>query len=187
MRKLKLQVQLSVDGFAANPECGLDWMTWDQGDQFAKYVNDLTDSIDTILLGRKMTDEFIKYWEAVDSKSPEYIFARKMCDAKKIVFTKTLQKSDWNNTVLAKGKLEDEIKNLKSQKGKDIVVYGGANFVSNLIKKNLIDEYHLFINPTAIGKGLPIFNGLENYFKLKLIKSSVFDSGIVVNHYEPKT
>ena len=55
------------------------------------------------------------------------------------------------------------IKALKKQAGGDIIAYGGGNFVSDLIKHNLIDEYHLFINPTAIGNGMTIFKSLETY------------------------
>jgi dihydrofolate reductase len=189
MRKLKLQVQISVDGFVGRPKGELDWMTWELDDELIKYINNLTDSIDTILLGRKMTEGFISYWtDLVTNKpdSPEYSFAKKMVGIPKVVFTKTLNKSLWENTVLAKGALIDEINKLKKQDGKDIIVYGGAGFVSSLIKNNLIDEYHLFTNPTAIGKGMTIFRKVEDKFNLKLVKSKAFDCGIVVNHYEPK-
>ncbi len=188
MRKLKLQVQMSVDGFTGGPKGELDWMSWDSGDKFEKYVNDLTDSVDSIILGRKMTDGFITYWsDVVENKpdSPEFEFANKMMDKPKVVFTKTLDKSEWVNTSLAKGDLVEEINSLKKQPGKDIIVYGGANFVSSLIKKNLIDEYHLFINPVAIGSGLTIFGELKNYFKLRLAQSTHYENGIVVNVYKP--
>src|SRR5882762_6387423 len=108
MRKLKLQVQLSVDGFNAGPKGELDWMTWDWDDRLKKYVADLTAPIDCILLGRKMTDGFVGHWENVKPDDPSYAFARKMCDTPKIVFTKTLSESPWNNTKLAKGNLADE-------------------------------------------------------------------------------
>jgi dihydrofolate reductase len=91
-----------------------------------------------------------------------------------------------NNTVLAKGDLVDEITKLKTQGGKDIIAYGGAAFVSALIKEGLIDEFHLFINPTAIGNGMAIFKELESRQNLALVKSASFDCGIVVLHYEPK-
>ena len=112
-------------------------------------------------------------------------------DTQKVVFTKTLTESDpvveaWNNTVLAKGDLVDEIIKLKKQEGKDIIVYGGANFVSALIKHGLIDEFHLFINPAAIGSGMAIFKELAVKQNLTLIKSAAFDCGIVVLNYEPK-
>jgi dihydrofolate reductase len=185
MRKLKLQMQMSVDGFVAGPEGQLDWMTWNMDEKLLQYITALTDSSDTILLGRKMTGGFVDYWTSVLQKpeSPEYTFARKMVDTPKVVFSRTLEKSNWANTTLAKGKLVDEIMKLKKLGGNDIIVYGGAEFVSNLIKESLIDELNLFINPTAIGKGLKIFLDRTN---LQFSKSQAYECGVVVNMYSPK-
>lgn len=105
-----------------------------------------------------------------------------MNNSKKIIFTKTLDKAEWDNTVLAKGDLVDEINQLKKQQGKDIIVYGGGTFVSTLIRAGLIDEFHLFVNPTALGNGMTIFKERIN---LKLIKATPFSCGIVVLKYEP--
>jgi len=187
MRKLKLQVQLSVDGYVAGPNGEMDWMTWNWDDNLKQYVNDLTDSIDTILLGRKMAGGFISHWASVTApEDPSYEFARKMVTAHKVVFTQTLAESEWDNTNLAKGDIISEVNKLKAEDGKDIVVYGGSNFVSNLIKHNLIDEYHLFINPAAIAKGLPIFDKIGQKLNLKLVKVSPFSCGIVVLTYQPE-
>jgi len=185
-RKLKLQMQMTVDGFVAGPNGELDWMTWNWDDKLKKYVGELTDSVDTILLGRKMTDGFISHWSNVtlDPNNPEYAAAKIFVDTPKVVFTKTLKSHNWTNTALAKGDLAEEVNRLKEQKGKDIIVYGGANFVSSLVKNNLIDEYYLFINPTAIGKGMEIFNKVEDTMKLKLVNSIAFECGIVVNKYK---
>lgn len=180
---------MSLDGFVAGPNGELDWMTWEHDDEILKFINTLTDTSDTILLGRKMTDGFVNYWENIvnnQPNSPEFTFAKKMVDIPKIVFTKTLDQSRWNNTRLAKGKLADEIANLKKQNGKDIVVYGGANFVSSLIREGHIDEYHLFINPTAIGKGLTIFSDRTDKLRLKRTNSKAYDCGVVVNTYVPQ-
>ena len=189
MRKLKLQVQISLDGFVGRPDGGQDWMTWNWSEDIKKYVVDLTNSVDTILLGRKMTDGFITHWEDFVKNKPnseEYPFAKQMVDYDKVVFTKTLDKSNWENTTLSKGDITDEVNKIKKQNSKrDIVVYGGAGFVSSLIKNNLIDEYNLFINPTAIGKGLEIFKDVDSKLSLNLIKSTAFDCGIVVNQYQP--
>lgn len=186
MRKLKLQVQLSVDGFNAGPNGELDFMEWNWDDKLKNFVNEIHDSVNTILLGRKMTDGFVKHWESVPEGDPSYPFARIMVETPKVVFSKTLDKSQWNNTILAKGNLVDEIDQLKKQKGKDIIVYGGSGFVSSLIAENLIDEYFLFINPTALGNGMTIFKSLKNKQKLQLKKSFAFDCGIVVLNYEVK-
>ena len=103
-----------------------------------------------------------------------------------MVFTKTLNKSEWPNTEIATGALKDEITKLKSQEGGDIIVYGGASFDSSLIKENLIDEFYLFINPVAIGNGKTIFKDLKEISKFALIESIAFDSGTVLLHYEVK-
>jgi len=186
MRKLKLQVQLSLDGFVGRPDGGLDWMTWNWDDELKEYVNDLHNLVDTILLGRKMTDGFVSHWTDIVKNKPdseEYPFAKQMVDFHKVVFTKTLEESTWENTTLARGDITEEVNKLKKGNGRDIIVYGGAGFVSSLIKNNLIDEYHLFINPTAIGNGLEIFNNLESKLPLKLVRSKAFNCGIVVNQY----
>jgi dihydrofolate reductase len=188
MRKLKLQVQMSVDGYIAGSNGEMDWMVWDWDDKLKRYVNELTEPVDTILLGRKMTDGFISYWSDVMSKpdDPSNAFAKKMIETPKVVFTKTLNKSQWMNTDIATGDLRDEINKLKSQNGRDMIVYGGATFDSSLIKAGLIDEFHLFINPAAIGNGLTIFKDLNEIQKFNLVKSIAFDCGIVLLHYQQR-
>jgi dihydrofolate reductase len=114
------------------------------------------------------------------------VFAKKMIDTPKVVFTKTLKKSQWANTDIATGDLTDEISNLKSLKGKDMIVYGGASFDSSLIKLGLIDEFLLFINPVAIGNGMTIFKDLKEIEKFNMVKSIAFDSGIVLLQYEAR-
>jgi dihydrofolate reductase len=99
-----------------------------------------------------------------------------MNDTPKIVFSRTLKTVEWKNTKLAKGDLADEVIKLKSQNGKDIIAYGGVNFVSNLIQQGLIDELHLFVHPTAIGRGMTIFKKETN---LKLNEATSFSCGVV--------
>src|SRR4030095_1189255 len=177
--------QMSVDGFVGGPKGELDWMCWERDPKREKYVTDLTDSSSTILLGRKMTDGFVNYWQNVKPESPEYDFAKKMIDIPKVVFTKTVNESKWINTTLAKGNLKDEIKKLKEQSGKDIVFYGGAEVVLNLIKEGLIDDYYIFVNPSAIGNGLSIFSKV-NRMNFSLAETIAFDHGVVLLHYKQK-
>ena len=189
MRKLKLHVQMSIDGCIAGPNNEMDWMVFYGDEKLKEYENRIHEPVDTILLGRKMTNEFVSYWSDVMNKpeDPEYIFAKKMIETPKIVFTKTLDKSEWINTEIATGDLKDEITRLKSQDdGGDIIVYGGASFDSSLIRENLIDEFYLFINPVAIGNGKNIFKDLKEVRKFTFVESIAFDSGIVLLHYEVK-
>ena len=188
MRKLKLHVAMSIDGCIAGPNNEMDWIDFTWNDKLREYEDRLHEPVDTIILGRKMTNEFISYWSNVMNKpeDPEHSFAKKMMETPKIVFTKTLNKSELPNTKIATGDLKDEITKLKSQDGGDIIVYGGASFDSSLIKENLIDEFYLFINPVAIGNGKTIFKDLKEIRKFNLIESIAFDSGTVLLHYEVK-
>jgi dihydrofolate reductase len=187
MKKLKLQVQISVDGFIAGPNGEMDWLTWNATDDFIQYVTELTDSCDTMLLGRKLADGFIPYWTDITTRpeDPQYSFARKMADTPKIVFSKTLDKSNWDNTEVAKNDLVTEINNVKNQGGKDIIMYGGAEFLSSVVKAGLIDEYHLFVNPAAAGKGMAIFSTIDGPRKLELVKATPLQNGIVILCYHP--
>jgi dihydrofolate reductase len=187
-RKLRLQVQMSVDGCIAGPNGEMDWMVGLLDDESIKYVSKITESVDTILLGRKMTDVFISTWLDVMNKpdDPWNAFAKRMIEIPKVVFTKTLNKSRWINTDIATGDLIEEVSKIKCQSGRDIVVYGGASFDSSLIKEKLIDEFYLFINPVAIGNGMTIFKDLNEIQKYTLIESKAFESGKVLLRYEAK-
>jgi dihydrofolate reductase len=186
MRKLKLQVQMTVDGFMAGPNGEMDWVNPNWDDNLNRYVDDLTASVDLIVLGRVLAQGFIPYWASVaaDVENPEQSSGKLFTETPKIVFTKTLDSAEWQNTALAKGLLVDEITRLKAKGGKDIIAYGGATFVSALIKSRLVDELNLFVNPVAIGSGMPIFAELESNLALQLVESKGFECGIVVLKYK---
>lgn len=186
MRKLKLQVQISIDGFISGSKGEMDWMTFNWDDELKKYVNEITAPVDCIVLGRRLAQGFISHWASRPAEEDPW-FVGKMNDSKKVVFTKTLEKSEWTNTILAKGDLLEKVKKLKNEKGNDIIAYGGSSFVSSLIKNGLIDEFHLFVNPVALGKGMSIFKELDSKQRLVLESSKAFSCGIVVLRYRKAT
>lgn len=188
MRRLKLQVQMSIDGFMAGPNGEMEWITFDWDDALNKYVAGITTPVDCIVLGRKLAQGFIPHWAAVaaNPEHPEFAAGRKFTDTHKVVFTKTLSKPEWDHTVLAKGDLVEEVTALKMQDGKDIIAYGGATFVSALIKQRLIDELHLFVNPVVLGAGMPIFKEVDGRQELALLRATSFACGIVVLNYALK-
>jgi dihydrofolate reductase len=95
---------------------------------------------------------FNAHWAAMAQRldNPQSTFAESLTKADKVVFTKTLARSMWDNTTLAK----DEVLALKRGSGKNIIVFGGAGFASSLIEAGLVDEFHLIINPVVLGAGL---------------------------------
>lgn len=185
MRKLKLQMQVTLDGYVAGPNREMDWVTFNWDDQLNQYVTELTETVDCMLLGRKLAEGFIPHWAALpEGEDPAGV--QKMNDTAKVVFTGTIKTSNWANTVLATGSLVDEVSRLKQQAGKDMITYGGASFASALVKHGLIDEYHLFVNPVSIGCGLSIFKEIESPHNLALKHSMAFPCGIVALCYVPK-
>jgi len=179
MRKLKLQMQMTVDGFVAGTGGEMDWMTYNWGPKLNRYVSELTAPVDCIILGRRLAEGFIPHW----ASHPNELGAAKMNNTHKVVFTKTMHHSDWSNTTLAKGELLEEINRLKYSEGGDIITYGGIALVASLIRERLIDEFNLFINPTAIGHGISIFDELTSRQELQLVHAQAFEAGIVALRY----
>ncbi|WP_342644808.1 dihydrofolate reductase family protein [Mucilaginibacter sp. CSA2-8R] len=185
MRKLKLQMQITVDGFVAGPEGELDWM-WTGGqhdDAMFNQILDIADSCDIILLGGNMTPGFIAHWENVVDHQPDSVeqpLAQRMVNMKKIVFSRNQSGITGRNLQTESGDLATAIHQLKAQPGKDLLVYGGAQFVNSLINLNLIDEYYLFTNPIAIGEGMRIFNSRK---PLRLNGSIAYQNGKILNKY----
>ncbi len=189
MRKLKLQIQMTIDGYIAGLNGEMDWVVWNWDDELKQYVADLTEPVDCIVLGRNLAEGFIPHWATVAANpdDPEFTAGRKFTDTHKIVFSRTLEKPKWGNTVLASGDLVDEINDLKNQEGGDIIAYGGAAFVSSLIKHHLIDEYYLFINPVVLGDGMTIFKEIDSKKEFVLEESKAFPCGIVLIKYNKAT
>jgi dihydrofolate reductase len=147
---------------------------------------ELAASCDTLLLGRKLAGSgFCTYWENVADNQPDNPWnplAKLIADHRKIAFSNTEITIPGRNLAVENGDLATAVQALKEQLGKDILVYGGADFVSSLISLNLIDEYYLIVNPVAIGAGLSIFKDRKI---LKLESSIAFKSGKVLNKYLP--
>jgi dihydrofolate reductase len=183
MRKLKLQMSITVDGFVADANGKNDFLTG-VDDKVMEIDSHLVDTSDTILMGRKMADEFVTYWEAIAAKpgDPWHDFAQKMVRTQKIVFSHSVKNVKGQNIRVENGPLVETVNALKNQPGKDLLVYGGVTFVKSLIENKLIDEYHLLINPVAIGTGKGIFPDRTG---LSLVKSVSSPKGTVINSYVP--
>ena len=181
MRKIILSNLISLDGFFEGPDKELDWFVVEE--EFFEYARELLDGTDTILFGRITYQMMAKYWP--NAKDNDATITHKMNHLQKIIFSKTLKKVDWNNAELATVTLSKEVKNLKAQPGKDIVIFGSGTLVTQLTQLGLIDEYRLIINPVILGKGNPLFKGIDDTINLKLLQTKAFKSGVAILYYEP--
>jgi len=183
---------MTVDGFVAGPNGEQDWVfASGKGDaealqQIVDFSVKLASSCDTILLGRKLSQGgFIDYWKNVGENQPENPwnpFGKLMVDLRKVAFSRTETAIAGHNVEVENGDLATVVNELKKQPGKDLLVYGGIEFVSSLESLNLIDEYYFIINPIAIGNGLSIFKERR---LLQLESSTAFKHGKIVNKYLP--
>jgi dihydrofolate reductase len=189
MRKVKLQIQITVDGFICGPNGEMDWMVWDWDDVLKDYATELTNSVDTFLMGRFTGEGMAIYWPTVasnpESSEEDKWIAERLNSYPKVVFSKSISHIDWNNARIAKD-IVAEVTELKKRPGKDIMIYGGAAIVSSFIRENLIDEYHLFINPVILGSGKTIFEKKSYKINLNLVSTTISATGIIVVQYVPK-
>ena len=186
MRRLKLQVQTTIDGFMAVPDGEPGWPSVPFSDDVYAYMYGLMESVDSIVLGRKIADGFITAWASGLEEEPDRLVDW-INDTHKVVISNTLSQSSWENTDVAGGDLVETVNQLKAQPGGDLITYGGVELVSSMIANDLVDDVHLFVNPVAIGAGRPVFGDLAAHRRLRLADAQAFECGIVALHYRAHT
>jgi len=185
MRKLIAAINMTLDGF-----CDHTAMTAD--DEIHEHYNELLGNAGTLLYGRITYQLMESYWPSVvknpTGNKPMDEFAVLIEDISKIVFSRTLKNADpiitgWKNTELKKEIIKEEVLELKQQAGKNILA-GSPSLIVALANLDLIDEYQLAIQPTILGKGLPLFKNIKDRVNLKLFKTKTFGCGAVAHYYE---
>jgi dihydrofolate reductase len=183
MRKLFSFNMVTLDGFFEGPNQEIDWHNVDE--EFNEFAIEQTSAVDTLLFGRVTYQLMASYWPTPDAIANDPIVADMMNRTPKIVFSRTLDKAEWNNTRLIKDHIAEEITKLKQQPGKDLALFGSANLMSTLVQMDLIDEHRIMVNPIVLGSGKPLFQGINDPLKLKLVNTRVFRSGNVLLYYVP--
>lgn len=184
MRKVVVSNLVTLDGFLSGPNDSIDWHQVD--DEFFKFANVQLNTMDTILFGRVTYEGMASYWPTPQAVANDPIISNLMNKTAKIVFSKTLDKADWENTRLVKGDLGEEVRKLKQASGKDMVIFGSGKIVVALTNLGLIDEYRMFINPVILGSGKLEFEGVTKAVKLNLLRTITYKTGVVQLDYAPK-
>ncbi len=181
MKKIIAFEWLSLDGFIGGPNGETDWFVWDQ--EIEKFAKEYQSKIDTMLFGRITYEVMASYWPTTASSTEDPMITDFMNNTNKIVFSKTLEKVEWKNSTLSKEIIPGEIKKLKQEAGKDIIIYGSGSIVSQLMKLGLIDEFQIMINPVVLGGGKPLFRKVEKS-NLKLLTTRSFTGGSVLLNFK---
>lgn len=174
---------ITLDGYFEGPNREIDWHNVDE--QFNEFAIDQLNSTDLLLFGRVTYELMASYWPTETAVKNDPIVAGKMNSLPKIVFSKTLSTVEWNNTRLVKENIAEEVLKLKQQPGKDMFIFGSSDLSITFIKQGLIDEYRIIVNPVVLGRGNPLFKGIDSKLNLKLIKTRTFTTGNVLLYYQP--
>jgi len=190
MRNIITTTWVTRDGFIAGPNGAMDWVGELYDDAMGVYENDLVNSADTLLLGRVTYESFAGSWPHVPdnptASEGEKAYARTLNAMRKVVFSRTLDRVEWNNSTLLKEVTPEAIEQLKREPGRDMLIYGSASLARTLTDLGLIDEYQLLLHPMILGSGKPLFHDLKEQVKLKLVNTKTHPSGVVVLSYQPK-
>jgi dihydrofolate reductase len=181
-RRLYVSMITSLDGYIEGPNRELDWFD-DANPQFARYCEEMADSVGFAVYGRRAYELMIQYWPSAEerARSPhELAFARRMNALPKLVLSRTLAQATWSNTRVVRE--VDAIAALKREPGKAIVAWAGASLVSALASAGLVDEYRIVVMPVVLGGGTPLF---QHAMRLRQVRVEVLGGGLSVLCYEP--
>jgi len=193
MRKLVVGTFLTLDGVMQAPggpqedtEGGFKHGGWQMpyfDEDSGEIMNKNIAATEALLLGRKTYQIFAAYWPTAPADDP---FGQKFNSIPKYVVSTTLDKAEWNNSMLIRSNIPEEVARLKQQPGSGIIsVTGSGKLAQTLMKHNLVDEYVLWINPIVLGSGKRLFENGVAPSNLKLVDSKTTGSGVVILTYQP--
>jgi dihydrofolate reductase len=185
MRKIFSFMHISLDGFVAGPNGEMNWIKVDE--EIFDHVGKRVSESDTALYGRVTYDMMEGYWPTAGDKpnasKHDIEHSKWYMNAHKIVISKTLKGADLPNTTIISDNLADNLDKIKQQPGGDILIFGSPTATHPLIQQGLIDGYWLFVNPVILGEGIPLFTGIKDKIKLKLLATQQFTSGVTALSY----
>jgi dihydrofolate reductase len=181
VRRLIMWNMITLDGFfEGRTKWEVDWHEYGWGEELEGFVIEQSKSADLLLFGRTTYQGMADYWSKQTGEIADF-----MNGVAKIVFSRTLQTADWGNTRLVRTDPSEEVARLKSQPGREILIFGSAELSSTLTGRGLIDEYRLGLNPVILGGGTPLFKPSPERMRMKLLEAKALKSGCVLLRYEP--
>jgi len=180
MKKIVLNLAVTLDGFIEGPNGEVDWCIMDDDMDFDAFVG----SIDTIFYGRVSYDAWGNYQPDEHTSPAEKAMWQAVHSKNKFVFSGQSRQDE--NATFISSDLVNKVVEIKQKDGQDIWLYGGANLIKSFISLGLIDVYKISVHPIVLGDGKPLFENLKTRIGLILIDTKVFKSGVVELTYEHK-
>jgi dihydrofolate reductase len=180
MRKVVLIMSISIDGYVAGPS-GNAVGAGPEPAELKRWKLERIRRAGTHIMGRVTYEGMASFWP---TSTDDY--AAPMNEIPKVVFSKTLEKATWPESSIARGDLADEIAALRSQRGGDIIAWGGARFAQALSRTGLIDEYAIVTWPVAHGGGKSLFHDLPDSLLFNVLAATNYAGGTALHLYEPR-
>lgn len=190
MRRIIVDALTSLDGYLADSNGEIDWFTQDEDfnqSEGEAWSLEMLRRSDTILFGRVTFEGMAEFWPSEWARKNMAEIAGHLNRSAKIVFSKTLKSTAWENTTILPAPTKEVMLGLKQREGQGMLVLGSSSLVSSLMRDGLIDEYRIRIVPIVLGSGRPLFKDQKERHRLRLVSSRAFQNGILALHYEPKS
>jgi dihydrofolate reductase len=183
MRKLIVFNNITLDGYFTGANGDMSWGHKDDP-EWNEFTASNASGGGVLVFGRVTYEMMASFWPTKQASEMFPKVAEAMNNLPKIVFSRTMKESTWNNTRLIKNNIAEEMRKLKSAPGDDMVIMGSGTIVSQFTQEGLIDEYHIVTHPLILGEGRTMFEGVKEKVLLKRTKSKTFENGCVFICYE---
>jgi dihydrofolate reductase len=184
MRRLVVFNHMSLDGYFVDAHGDMSWAHASDAEWNA-FVQENAGGGGELLFGRITYELMASYWPTPLARENDPVVADRMNNLPKVVFSRTMDHPAWRNTKLVKGDIAAEVRKMKNEPGKDMVIFGSGTIVSQLAQAGLIDEYQIVVNPVVLGAGRTMFDGIQEKLTLKLTKTRTFGNGNFLVGYVP--
>jgi dihydrofolate reductase len=179
MAKLIMWNLMTLDGFVEGANRDISWHFDVWGEELERLGIDQLKGAQGLLFGRVTCELMANHWPSAAGEVADLMNA-----LPKYVFSRTLTRSDWNNTQMFGADVPGTVARLKRESAKDIFLFGSADLAASLIAHGLIEEFRIALNPIILGGGTPLFKPGERV-KLKLVDSKAMSTGVVILRYQP--
>lgn len=184
MRKIIMQMAVSLDGYFEGPGREIDWHLVDE--ELHRHMNERLKVMGGFISGRVTHELMAAYWPTADadprSSPAEAEFAGIWRDMPKFVYSRTLERADWNTTIVREV-VAEEVAELKARPGGDLVL-GGADLAASFLRLGLVDEFRIYVHPVLLGRGRTPFPDAGTLTALRHTGTRTFGNGVVLLQYD---
>lgn len=174
MPKFILYIAISLDGYVAKLDGSIDWLASPETEGEDYGYSEFYHSIDALVMGSATYEQVVGFGEWVYAGKPSYVLTQRNLSTTR------------DDVFFVQNGVEEVLKTLTEQHHQRVWIVGGGKIASLFIQQELVDEYILFVMPTLLGSGLPLFQSVPE-LKLDLVGLDSYDSGVAKLHYKKKS